>query len=588
MSARGGERVEKISVLLIDDDEDEFVITRDLLAELGEGYRLSWSNNFDRGMRELLRGACSVCLLDYHLGARNGLEFLTEASLRNSTIPIILLTGQGDYEVDLAAMKAGASDYLDKRLLSAPVLERSIRYAVERKKTEEKIRFLAYYDQLTHLPNRTLFYDRLKTAFASAKRHGRLCAVMFLDIDNFKRINDTLGHTLGDRLIQEVAGRLLKCIRKEDTVAHDDFNAMLDTVARLGGDEFTILLNEINEAGNASVVAERIRHILYTPLLLDQHEINVTVSIGIAVYPTDGADIETVVKNADIAMYKSKSIGKNNFQYFNPSMNSTALRRLSVENDLRKAIKNDELELYYQPIMDLGNGLPDGAEALLRWRHPEKGLISPLEFIPIAEEIGIIYDLGTRVFDILRRDFDRWNEAGIGKPNIAVNISPRQLNQRNILAQIVKLIGDLDLAPGQLTVEITESGIINNVDEAKRIVEAVRESGAKVSLDDFGSGYSSFVILRQIRFDILKIDGSLISRIPSDEGDATIVKSLLTIGSSMGLEVIAEGIETKPQLEFLKAQGCRLGQGFYFNEPLPREEFTQFLKRTSPPATGMK
>ncbi|MBN2351674.1 MAG: EAL domain-containing protein [Spirochaetales bacterium] len=578
--------MEKISVLLIDDDEDEFIITRDLLAELGEGYRLSWSNNFERGLSEVLRGGYSVCLLDFHLGAQNGLEFLAEASLRNCTIPIILLTGQGDYEVDLAAMKAGASDYLDKRLLSAPVIERSIRYAVERKKTEEKIRFLAYYDQLTHLPNRTLFYDRLKTAFASAKRHGRLCAVMFLDIDNFKRINDTLGHTLGDRLIQEVARRLLKCIRKEDTVAHDDFNAMLDTVARLGGDEFTILLNEINEAGNASVVAERIRHMLYSPLVLEQHEINVTVSIGIAVYPTDGADIETVVKNADIAMYKSKSMGKNNFQYFNASMNSTALRRLAVENDLRKALKNEELELYYQPIMDLEAGRSIGAEALLRWRHPEKGLISPLEFIPIAEEIGLIYELGTRVFEILKRDYEYWGEEGIGKPNVAVNISPRQLNQRNILAQIVKLIGDLDIAPGQLTLEITESGIINNVDEAKRVIEAVQESGVKVSLDDFGSGYSSFVILRQIKFDILKIDGSLISRITLDDGDATIVKSLVTIGRSMGLDVVAEGIETKEQLEFLQSQKCRLGQGFYFNEPLPRKELTRFLKRESPPPPG--
>jgi diguanylate cyclase (GGDEF)-like protein len=569
---------EKIGVLLIDDDEDEFIITRDLFAELGDAYRLSWINSFERGMGELLKGGYGVCLLDFHLGAQNGIEFLAEASARNCPIPIILLTGQGDYEVDLAAMKAGASDYLDKRLLSAPVLERSIRYALERKRTEERIKFLAYYDQLTHLPNRTLFYDRLKTAFASARRHGRLCAVMFLDIDNFKRINDTLGHSLGDRLIQEVARRLLKCIRKEDTVAHDDFNAMLDTVARLGGDEFTILLNEIKEAGNASVVAERIRHVLYSPLVLEENEINVTVSIGIAIFPTDGDDIETVVKNADIAMYKSKAMGKNNFQYFNASMNTTALRRLSVENDLRKALKHDELVLYYQPIMDLQAGRPLGAEALLRWRHPEKGMTSPLEFIPIAEEIGLIYEVGGRVFELLRRDFETWRKRGIGKPAIAVNFSPKQLNQRNVVAAVRRLVGDLAIDPGQLTFEITESGIIHNVDDAKRIIEGIRQTGVRVSLDDFGSGYSSFVLLREIKFDILKIDRSLITKIPADQGDSTIVQSLVSIGRSMNLEVIAEGIEKKEQLEFLTARGCAMGQGFYFSEPLPADEFLQFMK----------
>jgi diguanylate cyclase (GGDEF)-like protein len=570
---------EAVNILLIDDDEDEFIITRDLFAELGECYHLDWSKSYERGLAEIMNGAYAVCLLDFHLGAHSGLEFLTEAAARNCAIPIILLTGQGDYEVDLAAMKAGASDYLDKRHLSAPVLERSIRYALERKKTEEKIKFLAYYDQLTSLPNRTLFYDRLKTAFASARRHGRLCAVLFLDIDNFKRINDTLGHTLGDRLIQEVAHRLLRCIRKEDTVAHDNFNVMLDTVARLGGDEFTILLNEIKESGNASIVAERIRHALYSPLVLEQTEVSVTVSIGIAVYPTDGEDIETVVKNADIAMYKSKSLGKNNFQYFNASMNTIALRRLSLENELRQALKHDELLLHYQPIMDLSRGACVGAEALLRWQHSEKGLTAPLEFIPIAEEVGLIYEVGARVFELLKRDCDTWRKQGAVLPGIAVNFSPRQLNQRNILASITRLIGDLAIEPGKLMLEITENGIINNVEDAKRVIEAIRAMGVRISLDDFGSGYSSFVLLRQIAFDILKIDRSLILKLPADEGDATIVRSLISIGRSMKLEVIAEGIETREQLEFLRSEGCDRGQGFFLSQPLPADDFFDFMQR---------
>jgi diguanylate cyclase (GGDEF)-like protein len=571
--------IQKINVLLIDDDEDEFIITRDLISELGGAYRLSWINNFERGMAEISKSDYSVCLLDFRLGEHSGIDFLAEAVSRNCPIPIILLTGQGDYTVDMAAMKAGASDYLDKRQLTPSVLERSIRYALERKKSEEKILFLAFYDQLTRLPNRTLFYDRLKTAFAAAKRHGRLCAVMFLDIDNFKRINDTLGHSFGDILIQEVAHRLLRCIRKEDTIAHDDFNVMLDTVARLGGDEFTILLNEIREPGNASVVADRIRHGLLAPMLLEKHEIIVTVSIGISIFPNDGADIETIVKNSDIAMYKSKSVGKNTFQYFNPAMNTSALRRLSVENELRQALKRDEFVLYYQPVVDLRTGRIAGAEALLRWRHPQKGITAPQEFLPIAEEIGLINEIGARVFEIFKHDFNAWRENGLGGTHVALNVSPRQLSHKNILAMITKFVGELNIDPRQLTLELTENGILNNLDEANKTIELIKKIGVKISLDDFGSGYSSFVVLRRIPFDILKIDRSLVMKIPSDLRDATIVSSLIAIGSTMKLEVIAEGIETAEQLEFLKERGCERGQGYYFSVPLPEEEFAKLLKR---------
>ena len=572
-----------IHVLMIDDDEDEFVITRDLLSDLGEGYRLSWFDTFEKGMSEILKDDYTVCLLDFNLGAESGIDFLEEAVSRDCQIPIILLTGQGDYQVDVAAMKAGASDYLDKRQLSPPILERAIRYAIERKKSEDKIRFLAYYDQLTRLPNRMLFSDRLKTAFAAARRHGRMCAVMFLDIDNFKWINDTLGHSLGDFLIQEVANRLLSVLRREDSIARGRFDPMLDTVARFGGDEFTVLLNEIKGPSTASLVAERIRHSLLTPMALEGHELTVTVSIGISIYPTDGDDVETVMKNADIAMYKSKSVGKDNFQYFDPAMNASALQRLAVENELRRALKQDEFVLYYQPIIHLKTGRVASAEALIRWRHPKRGTVPPMEFIPIAEEAGLIYDIGLKVFDLLKRDLSLWRRNDL-RPKVAVNISPKQLSEKNLLPAVRSFVNDTGVEPGQLTLEITESGIIHNLEEAREVVDEIKQEGIRIALDDFGAGHTSFVLLRQMPFDILKIDRSLITKVLTDQGDATIVESLIAIGRSMSIEVIAEGIEEEAQRDLLREKGCVWGQGFLFSDPLPMEEFTKLLKReTNPP-----
>ncbi len=567
-----------IHVLLIDDDEDEFVITRNLFTELGKSYRLSWIGDYKRGLVEVMKPEYDVCLLDFHLGGRTGLDFLKEAVSRNCPLPIIFLTGQGDYQVDLAAMKAGASDFLDKGELTARTLDRSLRYSMERKKNEERIRFLAYYDQLTHLPNRTLFYDRLKTAFASAKRHNRFCAVMFLDIDNFKRVNDSLGHTLGDLLIREVADRLAFCIRREDTVSHDNFNVMLDTVARLGGDEFTILLSEIKEGANASVVAERIRGALLAPVLLEEHEIIMTVSIGIALYPHDGADIETVVKNADVAMYNAKARGKNNFQYFSPAMNAAALERLNLEQELRRALEADEFTLCYQPVVDLNTERIVGAEALLAWRHPSKGVIPPLEFLPIAEETGLIYEFGKRVFALLGDDCAEWRRRGLPETPLSINLSPKQLSQRNLLFMVRQFLDATVRQPESLTLEITEEAVIPHPEETRKIIEDVRRTGVRIALDDFGSGYSSFLLLREIQFDALKIGHSLIAGLPDNPGDATITGSLLSIGRSLEIRVIAAGIERPAQQAALKKMGCQWGQGFLFHQPLSRDQLAALLE----------
>ena len=574
-----GKETRDINVLLIDDDEDEYVVARDIFSEIGNHYKVHWINDFDKGLEEVIKSGYDICLLDYHLGIYNGIDFIKEAVLRTCKIPIIILTGQGSHEIDFAAMKAGATDYLDKNNLDANILERTVRYAIERKKSEEIIRFLAFYDQLTHLPNRTLFFDRLHTAIASAKRYKRICAVMFLDIDNFKRINDSLGHNIGDMLIKEVAKRLLKCIRKEDIVVRDRFDSMLDTVARLGGDEFTILLSEIKEPENAAKAAERIHNVLLSPVLLEDKEINVTVSIGIAIYPSDGDDIETVIKNADLAMYNAKSIDKNNFQYYNSSMNTPALQRLNLESDLRKALENKELLMYYQPLIDLKTRKIKGVEALLRWQHPQKGIILPMDFIPLAEETGLIFNISNCVFNIVGTHYDKWHNNGLDEIDVSINISPKQLNQKNFLDTVIHFINDFKISPHHLTFEITENSIINNVEKANKIIDSLRALGIKISMDDFGSGYSSFFTLRQFSFDILKIDRSLIKNIPYNIGDTTIVASLISIGHSMNLQVIAEGIEREDQLLFLASKECDVGQGYYFSVPVPEENLLKMMEK---------
>jgi len=569
---------QNINILLIDDDEDEYIITRDLFSDIGNNYHVHWINNYNKGLEEVSKSEYDICLLDYHLGDHNGIDFIKEASTRTCSIPIILLTGQGDYEIDLLAMKAGAADFLDKNKLDTNILERSIRYALERKKSEDRIRFLAFYDQLTQLPNRTLFIDRLLSAISMAKRHNRICAVMFLDIDNFKRVNDVMGHSIGDQLIKEVANRLLKCIRKVDTVIRDRFDSMLDTIARLGGDEFTILLSEIDKPENASKVAGRIHQALIPPILLEDTEINITVSIGIATYPSDGNDIETLIKNADIAMYNAKSIGKNNFQYYNLSMHTIALQRLSLENELRKAIDNNELALYYQPLIDLKTDKINSVEALIRWQHPVKGIISPMDFIPIAEETGLIIDIGNWVLNTAASHYNKWREIGLPELDISVNISPKQLIQKNFLDSISNLMNNFNILSHHLILEITENCVIHNIEEANKIINSIRALGIKISLDDFGSGYASFIILRQYIFDIIKIDRSLIKNIPDNSGDTTIAASLISIGHSMNLQVVAEGIEREDQLRFLKSKGCDIGQGYFFSVPVPEQDFVKMMK----------
>lgn len=564
---------EKLRILLVDDDEDDFVITRDLLSEMRAlPVELDWVSTFGDALKIIQRGCHDIYLFDYRLGERTGLDMLTEAVKCGCTAPMILLTGQGDHGVDIEAMKAGASDYLVKGKLDASMLERSIRYAVERKRSEEQIKCMAYFDPLTNLPNRKLFNDRLSQALAYCDRHGKLAALIFLDLDHFKRINDTLGHAAGDQLLQEVASRLSGCIRRLDTVARID-----DTVARLGGDEFTIILSEIRNDHDAAVVAQRIVSAFSRPVLLVDHEHFVTVSIGITIYPDDGKTIEMLTRNADTAMYHAKSQGRNNYQFYRQSMNDKAAEKLRLENDLHRALEQQEFVLYYQPIMDVKTGNILSMEALLRWNHPDRGMVPPMEFIPQTEENGLIIPIGEWVINAACAQAKAWQAAGVEPVRIAVNLSARQFNKGNLPEIVACALRDTGLDPQYLELEVTESIVMHNVDAAIATLSELKALGLRLSMDDFGTGYSSFSNLRCFPIDTLKIDRFFVKEMQSKEDDAAIIRAILAVAKNMKLTVVAEGVENEAQLELLHAYGCDNVQGFLLSPPLPPEKAVGFL-----------
>lgn len=570
---------QQIKILLVEDDEDDYVMTRDMLSEIeGASYSLDWAPTYNAALETINRNEHDVCLFDYRLGEHNGIELLHEAVKNGCKLPIIMLTGQGDHEVDIKAMKAGAADYLIKGKIDASVLEHSIRYAIERKKAEEKILFLAYYDSLTSLPNRVLFKDRLNQTLLIAQRHQRILAILFLDLDNFKRINDTLGHPAGDELLKQVADRLSNYIRKSDSISRystDEFSAV---VARLGGDEFTILLTEIAQVHDTIKVAQRILDAIAQPFDIEGQEVFITASIGIAIYPIDGEDVDSLLKNCDTAMYHAKNEGRNNYKFYEQSLNKTALDILALENNLRKALDKQEFRVYYQPRIDIRTRNVVGFEALIRWRHSQKGIIPPSEFIPIAEETGLIIPIGEWVLNEACKQNKTWQAAGFAPVFISVNLSGKQFKQQNLIKVIDHAMSEVRLDPKYLELEITES-IIQDTKSTAGILRELRNLGLKIAVDDFGTGYSSLSYLRRFPLDTLKIDRSFVKDIAKDPDSEAIVKAIIAMAHCLKLKVIAEGVETEEQLKFLSDEGCDEFQGYLISPPLPADEVVRFLAK---------
>lgn len=435
-----------------------------------------------------------------------------------------------------------------------------------RKTVEAQLTHMALYDHLTQLPNRILFEKSINHSLARAERHKRLIAVMFLDLDHFKNINDTLGHDIGDLLLNGVAERLKTCVRESDTVA------------RLGGDEFAIVLDEIEHAEDASIVAEKIIDVLKPPFNLNNHEVFASTSIGIAVYPVSGTDSITLTKNADIAMYRAKHQGRNNYCFFSSGMNKQSRHRLNLAHDLRDALERNELFLCYQPIFNLQQKKVTRLEALLRWDHPQLGIISPAEFIPIAEEISMMVPIGEWVLKTACLKSKEWFETTPSLKNIAINISASQLSQGDIIEPIEKALSMANINPHCLQLEMTESAIMTNQTRFLEVLLKIKERGIHLAIDDFGTGYSSLSYLNQLPIDTLKIDYSFVKQVPGDTNSATVIKSIISIAHNMGLNTIAEGVESQEQLDFFQQHHCDEIQGYFYSKPLTADEMTVYLR----------
>jgi diguanylate cyclase (GGDEF)-like protein/PAS domain S-box-containing protein len=681
-----------IRILLIDDDEDDHVLTRETLAECyREGFQLDWAIDHRSGLSALLSGCHDVCLLDYRLGERTGVDLLRLAVENGCRTPVIVLTGQGERWVDIEAMQTGAVDFLVKGQFGPSLLERSIRYALERQRgidalrrsvelfalavrgandglwdwdllsdrlyyaprwksmlgysedqigeessewfsriheldmdlvksaiqahrsgktphleveyrmlhadgkyrwvltrglavrdahgqavrmvgsqtditqrraAEERLQHDALHDALTGLPNRVLVLDRLARAIERGRRRdGYRFAVLFLDLDGFKLINDSLGHHAGDQYLTAVSRRLEACSRATDTVG------------RLGGDEFVVLMDDFADPSDILRVADRVLEDLRTPINLNGHETVTSASIGIAIGGPQYFRAEDILRDADVAMYRAKSRGKDGRVIFDEPMHARAVARMKLELELRQAVVRQEYRLHYQPIVSLRSGRVTGFEALARWQHPERGLVAPDEFIPVAEETGIILPLGMWVLREAAWQLRRWQDQFRSSPKLtmSVNLSSRQFFQPDLVAQIERVLLESEIDARCLRLEITESVVMDRAEVAPEALSRLSSVGVRLAMDGFGKGYSSLGCLNKFPFDTLKIDRSFIERLGESRRHAQIIRTILTMAEECEMDVVAEGLETAEQLAQLREMGCRLGQGFYFAEPRAAE-----------------
>jgi diguanylate cyclase (GGDEF)-like protein len=431
---------------------------------------------------------------------------------------------------------------------------------------KDQLDHLAHFDVLTGLPNRVLLQDRLNHAIELARRQSRQLAVMFVDLDQFKNVNDSLGHAVGDRLLQSVAQCMIDCVRQSDTIS------------RQGGDEFVLLLSTIESAVDAAFCAQKLLTALTLPHHIDRHDLQISASIGISIYPDDGHDTETLTQNADTAMYHAKENGRNNYQFFEPNMNALAVRRQSIEVSLRHALERREFVLYYQPKINLQTGTIVGVEALIRWQHPKQGLLPPAEFVSIAEDCGLILPIGRWVLREACLQAQTWLQAGLPKITVAVNTSSLEFRALDFLDNVCATLKETCVEPGCLELELTESVLMRDVKSVVSVLNALADLGVKLAIDDFGTGYSSLSYLRQFPIDHLKIDQSFVNQMTSNPDDASIVIAVISLGNSLKKRVIAEGVETAEQYAFLKGQYCDEGQGYYFGRPMTAEALATLLQ----------
>ena len=588
------------NILIIDDEPGVRKILCDLFAN---DYACHVVASAEAGLDTLKSNDVALVISDINLQGISGLEMVPQIIAIAPDTIVIMMSGMQTIETAIEAMRVGAFDYLmkpfDLRHVRVAVkralehydlriaqrkyknqLEQEVQQRTsalratteelreqiaERNDIEERLNYLAYHDVLTDLPNRVLFRDRLAQSLALAQRDNQIVAVMLLSIDKLKSINDTLGPTMADELIAEVAQRLRSIMRDGDTLGY------------WGSDEFAFLFGNLERAEGAIEIAVRIQSALEARFHLNGHEVYLTPSIGIVTCPMNGRDEETLMKNVSAALFEAKKKGGHSYEFYTAEMNSTALKRLSLESSLRSAVKFEEFVVHYQPKVDVNNWQIVGAEALIRWQHPQRGLLPPAEFIPLAEEIELISSIENWCLRTVCGQIKQWKTAGSNLQSISSNISPREFQQPNFFPTIARILDDIGAEPGWLELEVTEGSLMTKPELAVNTLKALKNIGVKISIDDFGTGFSSLSYLKHLPIDILKIDRSFVSEVTSDPADAALVMTIITLAHNLRLRVVAEGVETEEQLKFLQLLRCDEIQGYLFSKPLPAAEFEELL-----------
>ncbi|MBI2999051.1 MAG: EAL domain-containing protein [Deltaproteobacteria bacterium] len=560
-------RPDQTRVLLVEGNAGDARLVREMLAEAGAlPFDLIHVSRLSDALKRLKKAEFDAVLLDLNLPDARGLDAIAPLSDTAPDVPIVVLSGLWDESVAVAAVQRGAQDYLVKGQGGASLLARSIRYAIERKQSEKYISYLAYHDALTNLPNRRLLLDRLEQALALERRNQSTLALLFLDLDHFKHINDVRGHSAGDELLKRVAARLRGCVRQSDTIA------------RIGGDEFAMILADIDRPDDARIFAEKVLSALEAPFCVAGAELFVTASIGISLFPDDAREAEALLRNADVAMYRSKRIEGNTSSFYSRSVDSRTTERLVLSSDLRRAIERGELLVHYQPLVDLESGRTTAFEALARWQHPVLGLIPPTVFIPLAEETGLITRVGAWVLRSACLEACRWQDEGLRSIGVSVNLSSQQFNQAGLLDGVIKFLEETGMEPGLLELELTESGIMRNPESAITTLSGLRSLGVRIYVDDFGTGYSSLSHLKRLPIDGLKIDRSFVMDAAREPIDAGIVRAIIAMAHGLKMQVTAEGVTMKNQVDFLRELSCDRAQGFYFSPPLPRPALAKMIE----------
>lgn len=578
-------------ILVCDDDSNVRLLTRQCLE--AEEMVVIEAADGTEALDVFARERPDLVFLDVEMPGMTGLEVCQRIRQmpQGQSIPIMIVTGSDDRKSIDQGFEAGATQYKTKPV-NWSLLGRDVQYMLRAsdafnalKRQEDRLRYLAYYDPLTSLPNRRSFNEQLNRILKRCHRHETGAALLFIDLDHFKRINDSIGHSRGDRLLVEIAKRLTTGLREDDAINYySDNDASTEEaftsnteIARLGGDEFTVVLSDVDDISHIEKVAKRILHTLSEPISLQSHNPVVTPSIGIAVFPQDGEDPDALIRNADTAMYVAKAAGRACFRFYNEEMNARAVEQLKMEEELRYAMNSNQLELRYQPQIDTCTGAVVSMEALMRWKHPERGMISPLDFIPVAERTGQIIELGDWVLGEVERHCRYWDSLGLPEFRVCVNISPVQFNHDDLPRRMKRFLDNAKLPAGRLELELTESAIMTDAPANIKKLGELKELGLEVAVDDFGTGYSSLSYLKRFPIDTLKIDQSFVADLDTTDG-AGIVDAIIALSNTLNLRVIAEGIEKKPQLDYLVAKGCHLLQGYFFSRPIYPEDVPDILQ----------